>query len=84
MHDPQAATAHNHLHWQSGGGGQPQWTVRPGDWKLVANDLDNGAGMNRQSVVPLWLSRLDTDPDEQTLPRSTPSQPDDFVADANR
>ncbi len=65
LHSADAATPHDALHWQTGGRGGLQWAVRQGDWKLVVNGRDNGAGMNRETSVPLWLSNLADDPGEQ-------------------
>jgi len=35
-----APSPHTEFHWQSGGGRQPQWAVRQGDWKLIGNPRD--------------------------------------------
>ena len=34
-----AATPHESFMWQSGGGDNPQWAVRQGDWKLLHNPI---------------------------------------------
>jgi arylsulfatase A len=38
--DASASSSHQTFHWQSGGGKNPQWAVRHGDWKLIGNPLD--------------------------------------------
>ena len=35
-----AASPHHEFHWQTGGGKNPQWAVRQGDWKLIGNPRD--------------------------------------------
>lgn len=35
-----APSPHQTFHWQSGGGKNPQWAVRDGDWKLIGNPRD--------------------------------------------
>ena len=35
-----AKSRHKTFHWQSGGGKNPQWAVRDGDWKLIGNPRD--------------------------------------------
>jgi arylsulfatase A-like enzyme len=53
------------LHWQVGNGAIAQWSVRDGDWKLIANTQDTGSGRG-QSRIPLFLANLKSDPGEQT------------------
>jgi len=36
----EADSPHKQFHWQSGGGRNPQWAVRDGDWKLIGNPRD--------------------------------------------
>jgi arylsulfatase A-like enzyme len=36
----EAESPHKQFHWQSGGGRNPQWAVRDGDWKLIGNPRD--------------------------------------------
>jgi arylsulfatase A len=36
----EAESPHKQFHWQSGGGKNPQWAVRDGDWKLIGNPRD--------------------------------------------
>ncbi|MDA1013566.1 MAG: sulfatase-like hydrolase/transferase [Planctomycetota bacterium] len=40
MRRTKVASPHQEFHWQSGGGKQPQWAVRSGDWKLIGNPND--------------------------------------------
>ena len=44
-----ADSPHQTFHWQSGGGRNPQWAVRDGDWKLITNprDTSNKAPIGR-------------------------------------
>lgn len=36
-----APSPHETFYWQSGGGEDPQWAVRHGDWKLLHNPIGN-------------------------------------------
>ena len=47
--DESADSPHQTFHWQSGGGRNPQWAVRDGDWKLITNprDTSNKAPIGR-------------------------------------
>jgi arylsulfatase A len=38
--DGSATSPHQTFHWQTGGGKNPQWAVRDGDWKLIGNPRD--------------------------------------------
>jgi len=60
-----AASPHAQLHWQSGGGGRPQWAVREGDWKLLGNprDTSNTAPLGKDDG--LFLVNLAKDPGER-------------------
>lgn len=41
IRSPDAASPHQHFHWQSGGNrNSPQWAVRKGNWKLIGNPKD--------------------------------------------
>jgi arylsulfatase A-like enzyme len=61
-----APTPHPTFHWQSGGGAnRPQWAVRDGRWKLVANGVDTSAPAGSPPVDPVWLSDLESDPGER-------------------
>jgi arylsulfatase A-like enzyme len=40
IHSSDAESPHKQFHWQSGGGKNPQWAVRDGDWKLIGNPRD--------------------------------------------
>lgn len=53
IHSSEAPSAHDSFIWQSGGGDNPQWAVRQGDWKLLHNPLGNkfpGTGNSEQDM----------------------------------
>lgn len=50
------------LHWMV----QDQWAVRDGDWKLIANAPETGAGGNMKSREGIQLFGLVEDPSEET------------------
>ena len=60
-----APSPHEVLFWQVGGGRNPQWAVRQGDWKLIGNAWDTSPG-KRQPHLPLFLSNLAQDAGERT------------------
>ncbi len=57
---------HEVFHWQSGRGlgGNPQWAVREGDWKLIGNpnDTSNKAPITKDDAF--FLVNLSADPSE--------------------
>jgi arylsulfatase A len=65
LRDSQSPIPGRILHWQVGNGANAQWSVRDGDWKLIANTQDTGSGRG-QSRIPLFLANLKSDPGEQT------------------
>lgn len=52
------------LHWQVGTGPTADWAVRAGDWKLIGNARDTGAGGAATERIPLFLTNLAMDPSE--------------------
>ncbi len=70
-----APSPHDALHWLVGGGKEPQWAVRQGDWKLIGNLQssadDELAAEDRQR----FLSNLAIDPSERSnLARQYPAE----------
>lgn len=70
-----AKTPHDVIHWQTGKGGNAQWAVRQGEWKLIGNPRDPG----RKSPLPrsdkLFLINLSKDIGEQkNLARQSPEK----------
>ena len=63
---PQAPDAHQRFHWQSGGGQRPQWAVRQGPWKLIANPNDTSSPNHRVLEAQRFLVNLIEDPSEKT------------------
>jgi len=62
-----APTPHEVFHWQSGGGKEPQWAVRTGDWKLIGNPRDTGSPPTSLTEADrLFLVNLARDVSEQT------------------
>lgn len=61
-----AASPHAVLHWHVGGGKQPQWAVREGDWKLIGNIQSTPDPELRVEDRPFFLSNLATDVSEKT------------------
>ena len=59
-------STHEVFHWQSGRGlgGNPQWAVREGDWKLIGNpnDTSNKAPITKDDAF--FLVNLSADPSE--------------------
>lgn len=54
IHSSEAASPHEVFHWQSGRSSTgPQWAVRRGDWKLIANPRETTAG-----AKPLRVERF--------------------------
>jgi len=60
-----APSPHNVLHWHVGGGKNPQWAVREGDWKLIGNVHDTSQGDKNRERIPLFLANLAADVGEK-------------------
>jgi arylsulfatase A len=54
------------FHWQSGGGRNPQWAVRDGDWKLIANPNDTSRRAPLTKDDQRFLVNLSADVTEMT------------------
>ncbi|MBM3860146.1 MAG: sulfatase [Verrucomicrobia bacterium] len=61
-----APTPHKVLHWHLGGGKQPQWAVREGDWKLIGNLRSPDGDALAAEDKRLFLSNLVADISEKT------------------
>jgi arylsulfatase A len=66
-----AASPHKMFQWQFGGGKEPQWAVREGDWKLIGNALDTSESQitrqgNGRLKEKLFLVNLAEDISEKT------------------
>jgi arylsulfatase A-like enzyme len=61
-----APSPHAVLHWHVGGGKQPQWAVREGDWKLIANVRSSPDPALRDEDKQMFLSNLAMDISEKT------------------
>jgi arylsulfatase A-like enzyme len=57
----EAESPHKQFHWQSGGGRNPQWAVRDGDWKLIGNPRDTSNKAPVTSKDRLFLVNLASD-----------------------
>ena len=68
LRDANAPSPHDGaaLHWQVGQGPNADWAVRDGDWKLIGNTRDTGAGDVQSKRVSLFLANLRDDPGETT------------------
>jgi len=55
---------HDTFFWQSGGGLEPQWAVRHGDWKLIQNPLGNFLGEDEKNPKKSYLFNIKNDPGE--------------------
>jgi arylsulfatase A-like enzyme len=62
----QAVSPHDVLHWHVGGGKQPQWAVRQGDWKLIANVQSSPDTELSAADKQFFLSNLAIDGAEKT------------------
>lgn len=62
-----AASPHPRFYWQSltGANGQPQWAVRDGDWKLIANPRQTDSERPITAADDRFLVNLADDPGEQ-------------------
>ena len=61
-----APSPHGVLHWHVGGGKQPQWAVREGDWKLISNVKSTPDSELTAADRQYFLSNLATDISERT------------------
>jgi arylsulfatase A-like enzyme len=59
-----APTPHDTFIWQSGGGNEPQWAVRHGDWKLIQNPVGNHLSEDEKNPKKLYLFNIKNDPGE--------------------
>jgi len=69
--DAQAPSPHRVWQWQMGRGDNPQWAVRKGDWKLIANPLDTTLPQGNRPrggrlEADRFLVNLRHDPGEKT------------------
>lgn len=56
-----ASSPHEILHWQIGGGKNPRWAVREGDWKLLGNPQDTSNPGSLPKNTNLFLANLAED-----------------------
>ncbi len=56
-----APSPHEAFYWQLGGGANPQWVVRAGDWKLLGNPRDTARSEPVAAVDGLFLVNLRDD-----------------------
>jgi arylsulfatase A len=61
-----AASPHESFLWVLGGGANPQWVVREGDWKLLGNPRDTSHQGELTDQDKLFLANLADDPAEST------------------
>lgn len=59
-----APTPHQVFHWQTGGGNNPPWAVRKGEWKLLGNPRDTSNKAPLTANDKLFLVNLSDDPTE--------------------
>ena len=62
-----AAPAHTVFHWQTGGGKNPSWAVRDGNWKLLGNPRDTSQQVAHHSAGSIVSRRPAQDPAEKTI-----------------
>lgn len=62
----EAQSPHEVFHWQTGGGKNPPWAVRKGDWKLLGNPRDTSMKAPITPADKLFLANLREDPTEMT------------------
>ena len=60
----EARSPHDVFHWQTGGGKNPPWAVRKGDWKLLGNPRDTSMKAPITPTDKLFLANLREDPTE--------------------
>ena len=61
-----ASSPHDSFLWVLGGGANPQWAVREGDWKLLGYPRDNSRQGELTDQDKLFLANLADDPGEST------------------
>lgn len=61
-----ADSPHDSMYWHLGGGKNPQWAVREGQWKLLGNAQDTTDRMSKPDISPLFLVNLTSDESEST------------------
>lgn len=66
LHNAQANSPHDQhaLHWQVGTGGNAEWAVRLGKWKLLGNTRDTSLAEPAKQRIQLQLINLEDDPAE--------------------
>ncbi|MBA62459.1 MAG: sulfatase [Planctomycetaceae bacterium] len=64
IHSSEARSPHKVFHWQTGGGNNPPWAVRKGDWKLMGNPRDTSKKAPLTADDKLFLANLSKDPTE--------------------
>lgn len=64
IHSSKAQSPHKVFHWQTGGGNNPPWAVRKGDWKLMGNPRDTSKKAPLTAADKLFLANLKNDPTE--------------------
>ena len=57
---------HPAFYWNMGGGKNPQWAVRRGNWKLLGNPRDTVSKQPVNTVDGMFLVDLENDPGETT------------------
>jgi arylsulfatase A-like enzyme len=57
---------HPAFYWHMGGGKNPQWAVRRGNWKLLGNPRDTVSKQPVNTVDGMFLVDLENDPGETT------------------
>lgn len=60
-----ASSLHDTFIWQSGGGEDPQWAVRQGEWKLLHNPLGNTFSDAEKNDQKLYLFNIKKDVGEK-------------------
>ncbi|MCA9028055.1 MAG: sulfatase-like hydrolase/transferase [Planctomycetaceae bacterium] len=61
-----APSPHKSFYWHLGGGENPQWVVREGDWKLLGNPQDRSNTAELTDADQLFLVNLSADIGERT------------------
>ncbi len=61
-----ASSPHDTFYWHLGGGKNPEWVVRDGDWKLHGNPKDRSNKAPITESDQLFLANLSMDPTEMT------------------
>lgn len=56
-----ADSPHDSFYWHLGGGNNPQWVVRQGDWKLLGNPQDRASNKPVEARNGLYLVNLKAD-----------------------